>query len=154
MPVARPVSSRFLNLRNLHTDEAALVEYWREGLYIPQGVERLSRILRDHRTNEAVMMDARLFDILHTLQHRLENNGEVEIISGYRSPRSNAYLAEASSGVARNSLHMRGMAMDIRIPTVSLASVRETAIAMEQGGVGYYPASDFVHIDTGPVRIW
>ncbi|BCV66813.1 hypothetical protein TUM17387_21720 [Shewanella carassii] len=99
-------------------------------------------------------MDKRLFDLLFNLQQTLSVSEEIHVISGYRSPKTNAMLAGKSNGVAKKSYHMRGMAMDIAIPGVKLETLREAALSLKLGGVGYYPASGFVHVDCGPVRSW
>jgi uncharacterized protein YcbK (DUF882 family) len=118
-------------------------------------LHRLNRFLRDFRTGEATVMDPKLFDLLYDLQYRAGNpEGEFEIFSAYRSPETNAMLRRTSGGVARRSLHISGKALDIRLRGCSNRAVRDRAIAMHRGGVGYYPRSSFVHLDTGPVRAW
>jgi uncharacterized protein YcbK (DUF882 family) len=110
--------------------------------------------LRDHRTGEAAQIDRRLLDLLHNLVTALNAAEPIQIISGFRSAQTNALLASASSGVARKSLHMQGKAVDIRIPGVRLAVLREAAMSLRGGGVGFYPQSRFVHVDVGRVRYW
>lgn len=150
----RAEGSRTLSFHNLHTDERLRVTYWKDGTYSRPAMTRINYILRDHRSGEIYPMNLRLMDLLHDLQGHLKNDNTVEIISGYRSPRTNAWLASVSEGVAPHSYHPRGMAMDIRLPGTSLAHLHAAAISMRRGGVGYYPASDFVHVDVGPVRRW
>ncbi|MGI2260841.1 DUF882 domain-containing protein [Shewanella sp. GXUN23E] len=146
--------SRFLNMVNLHTGDRYQGDYWLDGAYQQGALEKFNYVLRDHRDNIVAPIDTRVFDILHLLQLKLAKDGEFEIISGYRSPHTNAMLAARSNGVAKQSYHMKGMAVDIRMPGVKLATLRDVAKSLNAGGVGYYPSSDFVHIDCGPVRYW
>lgn len=152
MPRVRGV--RTLALHNLHTDEKLRIAYWKDGVYSRPALARINHILRDHRSGDEADMSPRLFDLLNALQERVENKGAIEIISGYRSPKTNALLASLSDGVARHSFHTRGMAMDIRLPGTSLSHVQKAALSLRRGGVGYYPDSGFVHVDVGPVRRW
>lgn len=145
---------RQMKLTNVHTGEKFRGEYWYQGKYLPDAFGEIKTLLRDHRTNERFPIDPRLMDVLFVLQHRLNNYNNFEIFSGYRSPASNAKLRQESSGVARGSLHMQGQAIDLNLPKTSLSSVRQTAMALKAGGVGYYPSSNFVHVDTGRVRTW
>jgi uncharacterized protein YcbK (DUF882 family) len=145
---------RNLSFLNLHTDERAQVVYWADGRYQREGLRRIDRILRDHRTGDVMEMDRRLLDLLFVLQRKLGSMSPYHVISGYRSPQSNAMLAAHSGGVAKRSLHMQGMAIDIRLPGCKLLDVRLVALALGGGGVGYYPKSDFVHLDVGRVRHW
>lgn len=146
--------TRALNFHNLHTDERLAVSYWRDGQYDRAAWGRINNILRDHYSGDVGVMDLRVVDLLHDLQQEVGNDRPVEIISGYRSPRTNSRLREGGRGVAKQSYHMRGMAIDIRLDGTPLSRLRQTAIGMQRGGVGYYPSSDFVHIDVGPVRRW
>lgn len=145
---------RSLSFYNLHTDERLKATYWADGQYIPDALREIDRVLRDFRTGDVHAIDRRLLDLLVVLHTRMETQEPFAVISGYRSPKTNAILASASSGVARRSLHMDGKAIDIRIPGRDLADLRKAAIALRMGGVGYYPRSDFVHVDTGRVRTW
>ena len=145
---------RVLRLRNLHTGERLTATYWAEGAYQDAELAAIDRLLRDHRANESAPMDRQLLDMLHTLQQRVDRPGEFHIISGYRSPATNAKLNRKSNGVAKRSLHMRGKAIDIRLPGVELKHLRQVALNMRAGGVGYYPKSNFLHIDTGRPRFW
>jgi uncharacterized protein YcbK (DUF882 family) len=111
-------------------------------------------VLRDHRTDEVAEMDPRLLDLLFNLQGKLGASTPFHVISGYRSPRSNAMLVAKGGGVAKKSLHMQGKAIDIRLPGRELADLRKAALGLKAGGVGYYPKSDFVHVDVGRVRHW
>jgi len=115
---------------------------------------QLTALLRDWRNNEVHPIDTRLLDLLADLHVQLGTSDPFNVISGYRSPQTNALLHERSSGVAAKSLHMQGMAIDIRLPDTQLRRVRDTALAMGRGGVGYYEASNFVHVDVGRVRRW
>lgn len=146
--------ARKLSFVHIHTNERLSAAYWQNGAYQPGAVREINAVLRDWRTGEVKEIDLRLLDILWELHQRLDSKKPFEIISGYRSPQTNATLAAASSGVAKKSLHMQGKAIDINLPDKKLKLVRETAMAMERGGVGYYPKSGFVHLDTGRVRFW
>ncbi|SOD96676.1 DUF882 domain-containing protein [Caenispirillum bisanense] len=144
-----------LRFHNLHTGDTVDVTYREKGRYLPDALEELNTVLRDHRTGDVHDMDPSLFDILVDLARAVDNpKGRFNIISGYRSPRTNAMLASASGGVAKKSLHMQGMAIDIALDGTSLKYVRKAGIALQRGGVGYYPKSGFVHLDTGRVRSW
>ncbi|MBX3617343.1 DUF882 domain-containing protein [Nitrosomonas sp.] len=143
-----------LSFLNLHTGERTRATYWANGRYIPEGLRAINHVLRDHRTNERSTIDPYLFDFLHQLQYRLRINQEFHVISAYRSPATNAKLAEQSSGVAKNSLHTLGKAIDIRLPGRKLSDLRTAALSLQMGGVGYYPSSNFIHIDSGRVRFW
>ena len=145
---------RTLGFFNTHTNEILKATYWRDGAYDKGAIKDINQILRDHRSGEVYAMDLPLLDLLVDLHRRAESKKPFEIISGYRSPQSNATLASASGGGAKKSLHMQGKAIDIRLRDVKLGNLRETALAMKLGGVGYYPKSDFVHVDTGRVRQW
>ncbi|MDF0534442.1 DUF882 domain-containing protein [Shewanella sp. A32] len=146
--------SRSLSLYNIHTGERQDGVYWVDGQYIGDTLSSFNYLLRDFRQDLEVPMDKRLFDYLHQLQSKLGTSEEVHVISGYRSPKTNAMLRSHSSGVAKKSYHMSGMAMDIAMPSVKLAHLRDAALSLKLGGVGYYPKSGFVHIDCGPVRHW
>ena len=151
---APPKGARSLSLHNLHTGEKLSTDFWIDGHYQPDALAAIDRILRDHRSDQARAMDRGLVDLLHGLTGKLGSNKPVEIISGYRSPATNAMLRAKSSGVAKKSYHTRGMALDIRVPDRELSDVYYAARAMNAGGVGYYGRSRFVHIDVGPIRTW
>jgi uncharacterized protein YcbK (DUF882 family) len=153
-PAFLTAHKRALSFYNLHTSEKLNTVYWADGDYVPESLAEVNRILRDHRDGEIHQIEPRLLDILCELRGRLDSSECFEIISGYRSPATNAMLRRQGHGVAENSLHTKGLAADIRIPGRSLALLRRTAVSMKAGGVGYYPASQFVHIDTGRVRTW
>lgn len=143
-----------ISFRNAHTGESFSGVYRVGDKYLPEAFERMNYVLRDHRADEIFPMDPRIIDIVKVLQDRTKVSGPIEVLSGYRSPRTNAMLRNASTGVARNSFHMYGQAMDIRMPGYSTRRLRDVARKMRSGGVGYYPKSDFVHVDTGKVRSW
>ncbi|APG24906.1 MAG: YcbK family protein [Syntrophotalea acetylenica] len=146
---------RSLSLYNTHTGEhLRKIVYWENGAYLPEQLQQINHLLRDHRTGEVKTIDPRLFDILNGLQSKTAGDAPFEIISGYRSPATNHKLQSHSRGVAKNSLHMVGQAIDIRLPGYPLGKLRKAAISMKQGGVGYYPQSNFIHLDTGRVRCW
>jgi len=149
------LGERRLSLYNIHTGERLTATYWAEGRYIDEEIEALDRLLRDYRTGAVHPIDRRLFDLLHTLQSAVGRSGEAyHVISGYRSPKTNNMLRKHSHGVAKHSLHMQGRAIDINLPGVELKNLRHAALALHRGGVGYYPVSGFVHVDTGRVRHW
>ena len=145
---------RILQMQNLHTGEKIKATYWADGQYIAEEMAAINRVLRDHRSNETYKMDQRLFDLLHLLQEKVDKQGSYQVISGYRSPNTNAMLNRKSSGVAKRSLHMQGRAIDIRLPGVELKHLRQAALNLKAGGVGYYPKSNFIHVDTGRTRFW
>lgn len=145
---------RKLKLENLHTGEKLAADYCVNGCYDSSALKAINHVLRDHRNNEVHDMDPRLLDLLHDLNGKLDTTAAFQVISGYRSPQSNAAMHAHSNGVAKKSLHMQGMAIDIRVPGRALKSVHDNAQAMARGGVGLYPTSDFVHVDVGRVRYW
>ena len=145
---------RRLKFFNTHTDERVDVIYKRGEVFVPEALRKIDHILRDHRSGEIHPIDPVLLDFLYDLLTELDYYGEVHIISGYRSPKTNQKLRERSSGVAKGSMHMHGKALDFRLPGVDTAIIRKTALAMKRGGVGYYKNLDFVQIDTGRVRSW
>ncbi len=145
---------RKLAFYNLHTGERLAATYWSDGGYVSDEMVAINHLLRDFRTGDVHQIDPKLLDLLYALDGRLGSSQPFHVISGYRSPRTNAMLHAASSGVASSSLHMVGKAIDIRVPGRSLATLHEAALQLRRGGVGYYPKSDFVHVDTGRVRRW
>lgn len=145
---------RALQLRHLHTGERLAVEYARGGRYLPEALAAIDHVLRDFRTRDVHPIDPALLDQLHALSLTTGTRQPFEVISGYRSPVTNTELRSRSQGVASSSLHMSGRAIDVRLADVPLATLRDAAYALRRGGVGYYPASNFVHIDTGRVRRW
>lgn len=146
---------RKLAFLNLHTGETLDTTYWADGGYIPESLSAIDRVLRDHRSGEVERIDPRLLDLLHSLQGRMESKAAFHVISGYRSPNTNSTLrTTGGGGVAKKSLHMRGMAIDIRLPGHRLLDLHRAAKSLKQGGVGLYRTSDFVHVDVGRVRYW
>lgn len=143
-----------LSFYNTHTGEKLETTFWAEGVYIPEALSEINYLLRDHRNNAVTEMDIELFDLLYTLRTNLNSREPFHVISGYRSPETNAKLRGHSTGVAKKSLHMEGKAIDINLPGRNLSDLRKVAIGLGQGGVGYYPASNFVHVDRGRVRTW
>lgn len=144
-----------LRLYHLHTGEHIDVIYRIGNQYLPAAVAELDHFLRDHRTNDVKDYDVKEFDLLHDLLAKLHDpNGEIDIVCGYRTPWSNNYLRTHGGGVAEHSQHMQAKAIDIRVPGVATTQVRDAALTMARGGVGYYPVSNFVHVDVGPVRHW
>ena len=150
----RAPSVRALEFYNLHTGETLSAEYWADGAYVPGALAEIDGLLRDFRTGERHPIDRSLLDLLHDLHTRLETQAPFHVISGYRSPHTNQMLRESSAGVAGHSLHMAGEAIDIRVPGRDLRQVRDAALSLGAGGVGFYPASDFVHVDVVRVRRW
>lgn len=146
-------SARTLSLCNIHTREDLETQYFDGQSYIRQELLRINHICRDFRRNEVAHMDRRLFDAIAEIQQGLGHKGQVRIISGYRSPETNRAL-QKNGGVAKKSYHMKGQAIDFNLEGVPLSKVRSAALELRLGGVGYYPKSGFVHIDTGPVRRW
>lgn len=145
---------RSLALRNLHTGERLTAVYWAEGRYLPDALSEIDYLLRDFRTDEVKPIAPELLDLLHLLRSKLDSGAPVHVISGYRSATTNKMLANQSGGVARKSLHMRGMAIDMNLPGRDLATLHRAARSLQLGGVGYYPKPGFVHLDVGRVRYW
>lgn len=154
------IGSKDLNVRTLSFDgynsgdKARPITYWADGEYIQDAMAELNRVMRDWRTGEVCEMEPKLFDLLHQLGRTMETNCHFELVSGYRSPKTNAMLHRIDPEVAVNSLHMKGQATDISLPGRPLRKLHETALAMQLGGVGYYPDSNFIHVDVGRVRRW
>jgi uncharacterized protein YcbK (DUF882 family) len=148
-------SSGRLNLYNIHTGEKISTVYrGQEGLYNSESIKELNWLLRCPYTDRQYPIDIKTLEFLDRVVTRLGSNNEVHVISGYRSPQYNKYLISQGHRVAKHSLHMEGRALDIRIPGISLADIRRTALSLRLGGVGYYPRDDFIHIDSGAVRAW
>lgn len=145
---------RALSFYNTHTGENMKAVYWNRGAYVPQALTDINYILRDYRTGEVKEIDTNLLDLLFALQQKLESSGPFHIISGYRSQETNSIMNIISKGVVKNSLHIDGKAIDIRLPEHELKTLRSAAVDLQRGGVGYYPSSDFVHVDVGRIRYW
>lgn len=146
-----------LRMHHLHTGEDIDIVYRVGNMYIPTALDELNHFLRDHRTDTVHEYDPREFDLLHGIMTKLHRpNGVIDIVCGYRTPWTNALLRRnsAATGVAEHSQHMAAKAIDIRVPGVTTKKLRDTALALDAGGVGYYPKSQFVHVDVGPVREW
>ena len=154
-PASLAASPYHLRMFHTHTGERIDIIYRRGDTYLPDAVARLDDFLRDHRTGTVPQYDLRVFDLLTEIERKLGVPGaEIDVICGYRTPWSNTFLREHSAGVALHSLHMEAEAIDIRIPGVSITRLRDAALALHLGGVGYYPVSQFVHVDVGRVRQW
>ena len=152
---ALPATEGRIRLYHTHTLEHLDLVYRRGSEYIPEALATLDHFLRDHRTGDMHHYDPRIFDLLSDLTAAVGRaNAEIQIICGYRTPTSNEYLRTHTAGVAKNSLHMQAEAIDIRLPGVPLSVFRDAALTMQRGGVGYYPASNFIHVDVGRVRRW
>jgi len=146
-----------IRLYHTHTNERLDIVYRRGNVYLPEALERLNHYLRDYRTGDEHQYDPHVFDLLHELTSSLGRpDAEIDVVCGYRTPRTNEFLRSRSvhTGVARHSLHMQAKAIDIRLPGVPTAELRDAALELHRGGVGYYHASDFVHVDVGRVRRW
>ena len=151
---AAGLRERRLPLGNLHTGDGVDVVYWRNGRWRDAALERIHWVLRDHRSGAVSAMDRSLLDLLHALHVELDASEPFGIVSGYRSPATNAMLRRNGSGVARRSLHLEGRAADLRLAGRNSAELRDAGRRLRLGGVGHYPRSGFVHVDTGRVRYW
>jgi len=145
---------RKIRFYNLHTGERLAATYFAEGQYQAAELVAINKLLRDHRNGEVVAIDQRLLDQLYLLQYALAEHRPFEVISAYRSPATNQRLLKTTTGVAKKSLHMQGRAIDVRLTGVELSRLRKAAMTLKAGGVGYYPTSNFVHLDTGRYRFW
>ncbi len=145
---------RILVVNNLHTGESLKAEFFDGKGYNKEELARLNHLFRDYRANKVKSIDPRLFDHLYRLQGLLGTSKPVQLVSGYRSLGTNNELRSHSRGVAKHSYHTKGQAMDFHIEGIQLSNIRKAALKMRAGGVGYYPRSNFVHIDTGPARTW
>ena len=145
---------RELAFYNMHTGESLKAAYWSEGEYLPDALTDINHILRDYRNDEVLPIEPRLLDLLHGLRNTLDTQQPFQIISGYRSPATNATLAANTDGVAKSSLHMLGKAIDLHVEGVPLDDLRRAALALRGVGVGFYPKSNFVHVDIGRLRSW
>jgi uncharacterized protein YcbK (DUF882 family) len=150
-----PISQHRLRLYHTHTGERLDIVFRRGDEYIPQALAQVDHFLRDHRTGDVHHYDPHLFDLLSDLEAAVGRpDAEIQVICGYRTPWSNEYLRTHTNGVARHSLHMQAEAIDIRLPGTKTSVVRDAALALHRGGVGYYAQSNFVHVDVGRVRCW
>jgi uncharacterized protein YcbK (DUF882 family) len=153
-PELDTTSPRTLNLVNENSGETLVVTYWSNGTYRRDALDQLNHFLRDTRENVQTEMDPLLFDVLWHTATVVGYGGPIDVLSAFRSPTTNAWLASVSRGVASDSQHMNGNAMDVRFPGVPVFKIRQAAGSLNMGGVGFYPRSGFVHLDTGPVRYW
>ncbi len=145
---------RRLAFLNLHTGESLKATYWQDGQYVDEELAAINHVLRDYRVSEVGNMDPQLLDMLYVVQQKIALTQPFQVISGYRSPKTNAMLHRTTSGVAKQSRHMRGQAIDIRLPGNGLKHLLQAAHEIRAGGVGYYPKSSFIHLDIGPYRTW
>jgi uncharacterized protein YcbK (DUF882 family) len=152
--LAAPAAPRRLRFYHTHTSEKLDVTYYEDGLYLPDAMDAVNHMLRDHRSDEIAQMDPALLDFLHEAQTRLGSTGTFEIISAYRSPATNEMLRQRGGGVARRSLHLQARAIDVRLTDAATKDLRQVGLDLQRGGVGYYSKSNFVHLDTGRVRWW
>ena len=148
------IDCRTLVMNNIQNGEKLRSDYWVEGSYITDELTHINKFLRDYRNNKVFPIDPKLLDLVHQLGDAVDARSGLEIICGYRSPETNEWLRKHSDGVAEHSLHLKGRAIDMCIPGRSLKKTHEAALALGLGGVGYYPESDFIHVDTGRVRRW
>lgn len=151
---ARETIGYTISIKNAHTGEVFNGVYRVGGYYVPRAFRQINHIMRDHYNGDLHPIDPRLVDVLAKLQKRCACSEPLTILSGYRSPNTNAMLRKVSHNVARNSFHMKGQAADIRVPGTGVGQVRQVAMSLNAGGVGYYPRAAFVHVDTGDVRHW
>ncbi len=147
-------TQKILTLYNIHSHEFFYAPFFEKNYYKLSGLFEINRAFIDYRTKEMIQVDVKLINFLYDIKVELGLDKQFNILSGYRSPKTNAKLRRRNKGVAKNSYHMYGKAVDFNVPGVSLRKLRDVAIGLKQGGVGYYPKSGFVHIDVGPVRTW
>lgn len=152
--IASPITDKTLRFYNLHTGEKTQNTFWSNGQFVESELKEINHLLRDFRTNESTAIDRTLLQRLHSIQQLLDNDQAYQVISGYRSPKTNAKLAAQGRQVAKRSHHMQGQAIDVRLEGVALKDLHQAALSLNAGGVGHYPKSDFVHIDTGRTRRW
>ncbi len=149
MPVDRSIK-----LYNAHTGEHLKATYWSKDHFVIDELKKINHLLRDHRTGEVQNMDVKLLDLLYSIQLIRDTTKPIKVFSGYRSEKTNRKLREISEGVAKNSFHLKAQAIDINLPGTELKNLKKLATFLRRGGVGYYPRSGFMHIDTGPIRYW
>mgnify|MGYP001821877235 FL=1 len=150
----RAADARQLSFYHTHTRLSLDVVYYANGKYVDSALDEINRFLKDFRTGEIAEMNPQLLDLLHDVRNELGTDEAFEVISAYRSPKTNEMLRATTTGVAKKSQHLKGNAIDVRLRGVRTTKLRDTALQMERGGVGFYPRSDFVHVDLGPVRQW
>lgn len=147
-------TDRLLSFHNLHYNEDLDVVYWKDGKYVPEALTQINHMFRDHYTGQIKPIDTNLIDLLFDIKITLDSNKPFHIISGYRTRKTNLSISRRIKGVARNSFHIKGKAVDVRLPGNRLKDLRHTAYELKAGGVGYYPKSNFVHLDVGRPRYW
>jgi uncharacterized protein YcbK (DUF882 family) len=152
--IADTAHFRSVSFVHTHTGETLTAAYWKDGAYQPEVLQQVNHLLRDFRTNEVHAIDPALLDLLFELRTRVDSERAFHVISAYRSPKTNEMLRRSTAGVAEHSMHMLGKAIDIRLESFPTDRLAEVARSLRRGGVGYYRASDFVHVDTGRVRYW
>ena len=145
---------RSLDFYHTHTGEELTVVYFVDGDYLPEALEQVNEFLRDFRNGDVIPIDPGVLDLLHEIKRETNTESPFEVISAYRSPQTNEMLRSIGRAVAKKSMHLQGKAIDIRLRDVNLAELRTVALELKRGGVGYYPKSNFVHVDTGRVRRW
>ncbi len=150
----KTIDCRTLVMNNIQNGEKLKSDYWVDGSYVPEELAHINKFLRDYRNNKVFPIDRKLLDLLHQIDAAVDARSGFEIICGYRSPETNEWLRKQSSGVAKHSLHLKGQAIDLCVPGRALKKVHQAALSLGLGGVGYYPESDFIHVDTGRVRRW
>ena len=151
---ARALDAKQLSFYHMHTHKRLDIVYFENGEYVDSALEEINRYLGDFRTGDTTVMDLGLLDLIYDIRETLGSHGTYEVISAYRSPKTNQMLRATGSGVARNSQHLLGTAIDVRLEDIPIEVLRDAALSMQRGGVGFYKQSDFVHIDTGRVRRW
>ena len=154
VPARAGNAERYVSLVNAHTDESLHAVYWRDGKYLSDTMHQVNHVLRDHLSGDVHQMDPQLIDLLNDLHQNMGTSEPFVVISGYRSPKTNALMHRTQRGVASNSMHIKGKASDIQLPGCNIDTLHNAALALAEGGVGYYPRSGFVHVDTGKVRQW
>ena len=145
---------RSLSFYHTHTGKALTVVYYKNGAYVPAALDAIDRYLEDFRNGEEHRIDPALLDVLSDIKLKTGTRAPFQVISAYRSPQTNQMLRDTSAGVAKDSMHLRGQAIDVRLADVPLEKLRSVALGLQKGGVGFYPESQFVHVDTGRVRRW
>ena len=153
-PAAASAAERRIAFTNVHTGETFDDIYRVGDRYLPRAMDRINRVLRDHRNDKIFPMNPGVIDLIYMIRRKAGVNNGFEVFSGYRSPETNRMLRRVSTGVAKNSMHMSGQAIDLKLPGIDLYNLRKIAINLQAGGIGYYPGSGFVHVDTGEFRTW
>ena len=151
---AIPSEAKSLSLYNPRTKESFIGIYWHDGKYLTNALKNIDQLMRDTRTDDISPIDPHLLDLIYLISIKLKSKDPVQVISGYRSQKTNDLLLKRDKSVAKNSYHLKGQAADIRIPGIKSSALRRAAYELKKGGVGYYPRHRFVHIDVGPVRYW